>query len=186
MATGEGGKAQSWAAQIKPKRKSTDEETNQLNETNFVLVTDILQHCDKFPGDVIHISTHCMKLKSKQTKLAQQAETLSTAFANFGTLKSLDEDFLMAWILDNSDLVVDDLLAARKQDKDAAYLIVSNGTQVPLGFRLPSELNSKEIMNTFLTQRHQQTGKRIADFKADDCLSSDGKLSFLNRSFVLT
>ena len=155
------------------------------NNSNYHLLKGILEHADHYPADVVHIHSFMNKLKVKHEKAAQAQNTLSTAFASFTSIRSLDEDFLMPWVEGVSDLSLEDLKLARTKDKDATYLLASCGAQVPLAFRFPAELNSKQIMHSWLTLRHQKCGNRLANFKGAGCFGSDGKLNFLDKSYKL-
>jgi hypothetical protein len=179
-------KTNSFAAQLRPKRKVACDEENDKNQHNYRLLSDVLKHCDNFPEDVGNIHNNAMKLKKKREDQEKANLMLSTQFQNFSTLKSLDEDFVMAWVLDHSDLTVEDILSARQQDKDCAYLLASCATQLPLHFKLPGELNSKQIMASFMTSRNRVCGLRLQNFKRRGGLQASGKLNFNHSSFVLT
>jgi hypothetical protein len=45
-------KQNSWAAQLKPKRRTSCEDENEMNEHNYQLLQDIVQHCDQYPMDI--------------------------------------------------------------------------------------------------------------------------------------
>ena len=91
----------------------------------------------------------------------------------------------MEWIMSTSDLSAADLKKARSEDKDATFIIVSAGTQIPLTFRLHADLNSKQILPTYLTLRHDRAGNRLNNFKAKGFLAPDGALCFKDFSFKL-
>lgn len=178
--------ATSWAAQLKPKKRTGNEDDDLANESHFTLLQNSVAHCDKYPGDIVHMHSYCNKLAKKHEQEAEAAKTLSKSFATWGTLKSLPEDYLGQWIIEKSDLTASDLERARAHDKDGIYIIASAGSQIPIRFRLPNELNSYQILTTFLDTRFEQAGKRLATFKRDGRLKEDGSLCFINFSFKLT
>ena len=175
----------SWASQLKHKRKSSCEDENERNQHSFTLLHEIVTHCDQYPADIGIIHNTTVKQKKKHLAQEKASEILSTQFPNFSTMKTLEEDFVMCWVLDNSDLSADDLIKARGADKDAAYLLAVCATQIPLSFKLPEDLNSKEIMAAFMSARNSKCGRRLQNFKRDGGLLASGKLNFRGKSFVL-
>ena len=178
--------AQSWSAQLKPKKKTGDEKSDRANESNFVLLQGAVRHCDDYPDDIVHMSSFLSKLKKGHEQDASARQTLSVTFPQWCTLKNLPEDFVMDWIIRKSDLDASDLKKAREVDEDSSYILASAATQIPLSFKLPPDLNSVQIMTTFMDFRFEQTGKRIENFKAEGRLLTDYSLCFKDFSFKLT
>ena len=175
----------SWAAQLRPKKKNGNEDIDLANESNFTLLQTAVHHCDSYPGDIVHLHSFVNKLAKKHTVTEHAAETLSVNFNQWGTLKSLPEDYVGAWVISKSDLTAEDLQKARNRDKEATYILASAGSQIPLKFRLPDDLNSHQILTSFLDLRFDKTGKRIQNFKRDGRLKEDGSLDFVDLSFKL-
>ena len=57
----------------------------------------------------------------------------------------LEEQWLISWIVTNSDFDIADIIAAKDFDADAVYLLFQFATQIPYAAKLPAEARSKEF-----------------------------------------
>ena len=81
--------------------------------------------------------------EAKRVRISRERHGVADLGENFGKfdrVRQIDEDVLVAYILRNRDIVMDDMTLIKKYDGDALWHILCAGTMVSFNCSLPEEL----------------------------------------------
>lgn len=113
------------------------------------------------------LPTHSLLEKRRQAAKTQAQADADAIFDTLTTVRSIPEDWIIGFLVKRSDLQVSDILAAKKQDGDAAWCLLQYETQVPQHVHLWQELQVKEVMMRFLMHMSEKYGNRLQHFKRE-------------------
>lgn len=82
------------------------------------------------------------------------------------SLRSMDEEWLLDWIVKRSGLPVQKLINARRQDPDTVFQLAALELQLPLMFRLGERLRLKEVCYITFNRRGDHMGQRLKNIVA--------------------
>ena len=118
-----------------------------------------------------------MKKRKDQSRQAQGVVS-DHRFVALTTLRSVERDYLVEWIVSVSDLTLEDLGKALRYDTDAAHILTSFATQIPMLMRIAGHCIIKAVLRRVLNRRDQCMGQRLKTFKARGGLQQSGALNF--------
>ena len=159
-----------------PPKKSGNQLLDEQNKTIFGDLDDILSHCSDHPEDTAVLRRKARELHADRLKRAAENDGISESFTTFGTVAQLDSVVVSAWIVNNSDLNIEDLQLIKKEDNQGIHQLYSHAVQVGLAVRLPDDLRVVEVFNTWSTERARLVGSKLVDFKATGGMGRNGAL----------
>ena len=82
-------------------------------------------------------------------------------------MRSLEEDWTAQFVLERSDMDLEDLMKAKKADPDApvVYQLLSLSTQLDISRRMPPEMQLKDVAYKVLTKLSEKSGDSLAEFQ---------------------
>ena len=174
-----------WAGSLRKKRKTGDEAFDMRADSDYEMLRTMMSHYDSYPEDIQMQYTNCRKLLRQHEVEAAAHADLGKLFKSFGTIKQLDEDVVIEFVVANSDFLVADIIKAKKYDNDAAYHILSHILQIPLKFKFPSAFRNIALFKKWAKTHILECGAKGAGLKAAGCLEASGKLDWNGRCFAL-
>lgn len=174
-------KTHPYAERLPPPRKTGDELVDCDSTARHDMLKQIVSEC---LDDDSHVPLLFSTLRKRITAQHQtDGVESSQRFKALTTFKSIEQEWLVEWIVSRSDLIVTDLVGARTHDQDAVPILASWMTQLPLMMKLPSDLFIKVVMKRLLDDRDQKCGHRAQTFKSRGGLKPDGSLNLLQMSY---
>ena len=131
-------------------------------------------------GDLSHVPALYAKLRERMLSQQEVAKNTGEGFKNFGQLRQLDQEFLVAIIAARSDLSVDQIVAATAQDADAPQQMIGFLSQFPPNLRLPKGCELREVTFRLLNARAIAMGDRMKKFSASGGLdATTGRIDWI-------
>jgi hypothetical protein len=118
------------------------------------------------------------KMMESQQKMATHGSILQTWGVAPKNIMGLPDTFVMGWVIDNTDLTEDYLVAAKLRDPKAAHKIMIGMTQLPETLKIEEELVFVAVMKKLLDFQFRETGQRLRTIVADGGIDRDGRLYF--------
>ena len=156
----------SWASCLLPKKRSYDEMEADKQAAEYDLLMGIMQHVDSYPGDLSLMHSHRLRLQQRHAESKVSHGRFGSTFQHFGTMSQLDEEALAKWVLNHSNLTLEDMTSAKADDKQVVYNLFSVATQIPLTWQTAQVLRNIKIFLDFAEWRNEVCGKRLKDIKA--------------------
>lgn len=94
----------------------------------------------------------------------------------------MDEELLISFLVVESDISTDEIIAAKKHDEAIILTLVSYAVQLPLGLRWCEPLWKREVAWRMLKDRAAHCGHRLQKLKANRCLRADGAVIWKDAS----
>ena len=107
-------------------------------------------------------------------------------WADLSTIKGLDREFMIHWLMGKSDMSFQDLLEIDEVDPHALNLLVRYASQLGAKLLLPPELKQKAMMAKFLDLRDEMCGNRLSKFKTNGGISTATKKLDMDKLFDFT
>ena len=142
--------------------RTGNKDVDDQADSNRGLLMDIIDVCLDDPK---HILPLFGSLKKRIAEAA--APTGPGFFITLTVVASLDDTFILVWLESVSDFTSEELLAIKKCDPQAPYLLYEFGTQLPQQLKPPQECRSMEVMLKVSNARHEMCGFRLRTFKKD-------------------
>ena len=128
-------------------------------------------------GDLSHVPALYAKLRERMLSQHEVAKNTGEGFKNFGQLRQLDQEFLVAIIAARS---VDQIVAATAQDADAPQQMIGFLSQFPANLRLPKGCELREVTFRLLNARAIAMGDRMKKFTASRGLgATTGRIDWI-------
>lgn len=106
-------------------------------------------------------------------------------FTSRSTFGELDEDFVTQMVILMSDIVIEDIVAARQVRDKSLYQISQSGLRWPLSLKLPSGKQVKEVAKRVCLATHVELKELSRDFKKMAGFMQDGSVSWTNGVYHL-
>ena len=136
-----------------------------------------------------HVMPIYLKLRERVEREEESEAIRSTGGEAFdrpmGTLRQLDEEWLVSWLVHRSRFTSTQILNAKKVDPDAPYQMAAFELQMPFGFRLPDCLRVKEVCWRAFDKRGDICGCRLANVNKDDFFLADGQLNWRHGCYLV-
>ena len=98
-------------------------------------------------------------------------------------MSHLDEDALARWVLNHSNLTIEDMTSSKAYHKQVVYKLFSAAPQIPLTWQTPQVLRNVKIFLDFAECRDEVCGKRLRSIRAH--LSSQGEMGWTGVSYLV-
>lgn len=102
-------------------------------------------------------------------------------FVHSTTLGKLDEDWLISWLTQRSDLTNDDIISMKKRDTEAAQQLLQYELQLPLTLKMNQFSKDKAVAKRVFDARANEMGRRLQRFRAADMAA--GAASWKDKCF---
>ena len=103
-------------------------------------------------------------------------------YATLGALIKGEAEWIIGWICAHSNATPDDLLRAKKTDKDALGKIIQTETQLELKTKLSKDTNVKDIMWQILGRLSTRFGSRLRNGDLGAAINQTGEVDYLSLS----
>jgi len=171
-----------WFKAVGPKA-AHDSLQDATNAGYFQLMADMMDQFAEAPEDILLVSTEAKKIK--RARLAAEGHAEGSHFKSFGTAKQLDEEIVIQWLVQNSDMEEDDILKARQFDSDAPAHLYCHALALGMSYKHHDNVRVVDAWSSWACERHAAHQKPLEHFKASGGLLPNGQLNWKDRTFKM-
>eukprot|EP00974_Lingulodinium_polyedra_P060865 5868656-Lingulodinium_polyedra.AAC.1 len=162
-------------------RKSSDALQDAKNQSHFSMLTDMMHQFSESPDDISMVATYAKKLKKMREEETGRKNSVVEHFSSISTVKHLDEDILIQWLLKQSDLTTSDMMLAKRFDPEAPWQLYAHATATGLFTKLPEALQNVEVWKIWSEQRQEHMKNNLKNFKETGGITETGQLVWKDR-----
>jgi hypothetical protein len=113
------------------------------------------------------------------------ADRHTEVFAEASSIKSIDKDWVIAWLAAHSDMTPAELIIAKDKEEEAISQLVTFESQIGFNMKLPEEFAVKPVVSRVLHIRSLACGSRLQHFKARNGIKGDGHLDWSKGCYTM-
>jgi hypothetical protein len=142
-------------------------------EADRMMLQDLLDAC---LDDSSHIAPLYLKLQNRVR--SNTTVTTPEHFDSISTFGRLPEDLLISGLVSRSDMSSSDIIAAKRVDDESVKQLIAFELAFHPNMKMPDFCKIKQVADRCLTKRSADLGGRLANFKAQLGLRSDGSIDW--------